>query len=421
MTPPLSHVTATAAHHHHLSAHAPVALRRLGWISLAVLLLLGAGAAVRVHGNIRQSEALAGQTVATATRSVLTVRPRAGATRSVTLPASLRGQQEAAVYARTSGYLKRWTCDIGDRVRAGDLLAVIEAPEADQELRQARAARDQVSARVALAQSSQARFESLAERDAVSRQELEERRATRTQAEADLAAAAANVRRLEALEQLRRVTAPISGVVVRRNTDIGALVTGSSSGKPLFELADIETLQIDLAVPQSHAAGLQAGQSVKVRWPDRPSQVAEARITRVAPGLDAATRSRQVVLDLPNPAHRWLPGAYVDVQITPPETVRAAASGSGAGDSAVLVVPTTVLQFRQDGPRVALVREGHVDWRTVRLGRDLGREVEVHSGLQPRDEIILNPADTLMAGEAVLVSAMPTARSAPASAPARTD
>jgi len=360
---------------------------------------------------------------------VLTVQPRpAGSARSPFLPATLRGSQEAALYARTSGYLKRWTKDIGDTVRAGELLAELEAPEADQELRQARANREQLKAKLALAQSSLARYERLLERDAASAQDLDERRATATQAGADVAAADANVARLETLQGLRRIVAPFNGVVLRRNTEVGALInSGASTGRELYAMAQIDTLNIDLQVPQSLADEVRVGQAVTVRRPERPGAVIEGRISRVAPGLDNISRNRQVLVELPNPGHQLLPGSYVEVQLGggPSASAPAAskpASAAGAGNPQpprVLWAQVGVLQFRQDGPRVALVQDGKIKWRGVKIGRDLGRDVEITAGISAKDILVLNPSDALTDGEPVRAQPAPVPAANAAASSAR--
>jgi RND family efflux transporter MFP subunit len=411
--------------------------RLLGWAAGGVVLLLLAGAAARALTNSNQARALAEDSAADSVRDVLTIRAKRGTgPRAVTLPGTLRGQQEATVYARSSGYLARWTKDIGDSVQRGELLAVIEAPEADLELAQAVAVRDQVRARAALAQSSLVRWEDLGKLDAVPRQELDERRAAQGQAVADLAAAEANVKRLQTLAALRRVVAPFNGVVVRRNAEVGALVS-TSNARELYHLADIDTLRIELAVPQAYAADVQPGQAVQVRWPERPALNLEGRISRAAPGIDTATRTRLVIVDLPNPGRQLLPGSYVDVQLRgaagtkgantkdkspekapekPAENAAEKAAGKGPDKPAeqaavnapsVLTVPANVLQFRQDGPRVVLVQNERAVLRNVKLGRDLGREVEVREGIGPQDWIVLNPPDTVTEGERLRAQAAP--------------
>lgn len=382
-------------------------LRRATRIGLAAALLLVGGAVVRVYTTSVQAKALDTTTAQNAARSVLTVHARPGdSKRNLALPGTLRGQTEAAIYARTSGYLQRWTKDIGDRVRKGELLAVIDTPEADQELAQAHATREQIKARLALAQSSLARWEGLRQRDAVSQQELDERSATHLQAKADLAAADANVKRLEQLQSFRRITAPFDGVVVRRNVEVGALIgAGSTSNnRELFYLAQSDTLRVSVAIPQIYADTVKPGQEVTVKLIEKPGMSFKGSVARTAGAIDSATRSMQVEITLPNKDGKLIPGSYVEVNLPL------------QGGSRALVLTVNALQFRQDGPRVAVVNGDRISLRSIKLGRDLGRVVEVTSGLGPKDAVVLNPHDSVEEGERVIAKEAP-----PEKAPARAE
>jgi multidrug efflux system membrane fusion protein len=375
----------------------PGALRRAGLIGLAVLLLLGAGAAGRLYMSGQQADALAARTAQDAIRHVQTAHPRPGeAKRSLILPGTLQGQREAPIYARINGYLQRLDKDIGDRVKAGEVLALIDAPEAEQELQQARATIEQIRARLGLAESSFQRADNLRRQDAVSQQDLDERSAARQQARADLAAAQANVRRLEQLQAFRRVTAPFDGVVVRRNVDVGTLIGAGNNGanRELFYIAQTDPLRVDVSVPQTSASAVHPGQEVDVRLLERPGQPFKGTVTRTAGALDAATRTLQVEVKLPNPDGKLLPGAYVEVTLPL------------ANPAKNLVVPVAALQYRQDGPRVAVVRKDaqgaeRITLRPVKLGRDFGRTVEVAEGVTAEDAVVLNPHDAIEDGERV--------------------
>jgi multidrug efflux system membrane fusion protein len=372
-------------------------LRRAGLIGLAALALLGGGAAARVYSTSQQSDALAARTAQDAVRHVQTTHARAGdATSKLTLPGTLQGHLEAPIYARASGYLQRWTRDIGESVKQGELLALIDAPEAEQELQQARASGEQIRARLGLAESSLQRWETLRKMDAVPQQELDERRAARGQAQADLAAAQANVRRLEQLQAFRRVTAPFAGTIVRRNVDVGALIGAGNNGanRELFYLAQTDRLRIDVAVPQTYAASVKAGQQVSVKLLERPGTPFKGVVARTSGAIDTATRSLHVEISLPNPDGKLLPGAYVEVSLPLSNQVNS------------LVIPVATLQFRQNGARVALVQSDaqgvqRVILRQVKLGRDFGRELEVLDGVGAQDLLVLNPHDAIEQGERV--------------------
>lgn len=374
-------------------------MRRARQIGLIALLLLLGGAGARAYVNAVHAASVARSTEQLAVRTVLTTQAKPGqGQRTVGLPATLRGQNEAAIHARTNGYVKAWKKDIGDKVKRGDVLALIDTPEIDQELAQAQATLEQVKARLALTTSSLARWEGLRERDAVSAQELEERRAARQQAQADLAAAQANVRRLQQLHDFGSITAPFDGVVVRRNVEVGALVAAGSATttKELFYLAQADALRLTVAVPQAYAADALVGKEVGVKLLEKPNLPLKGEVTRVAGGIDVATRSVLVEVALPNKEGKLMPGAYVEVSLPLSNANR------------VLTLPPNTLQFRQDGPRVAVVEEGGtVALKPVKLGRDMGRAVEVLSGIGPKDVVVLNPHDTILDGEKVAARPAP--------------
>lgn len=366
-------------------------------IGLSALVLLLAAAGVRVYSKSQHKGALAVRTAQDAVRHVQTTLASAGdARRSLTLPGTLQGHQEAPIYARASGYLARWTRDIGERVKQGELLAVIDAPEAEQELQQARAAIEQIRARLVLAESSLQRWENLRKLDAVSQQELDERRAARQTARADLNAAEANVKRLEELQAFRRVTAPFAGTIVRRNVDVGALIGAGNNGanRELFYLAQTDRLRIDVAVPQTYAANVKAGQEVNIKLLERPGTPFKGTVARTAGAIDSATRSMQIEISLPNPDGKLLAGSYVEVSLPLANVAKN------------LVVPVASLQFRKDGPRVAVVQSDasgaqRIAIRQVKLGRDFGRTVEVLDGVTDKDALVLNPHDSIEDGERV--------------------
>jgi multidrug efflux system membrane fusion protein len=375
------------------------AIRRARQLALVTVLLLLGGAGVRTYVNSVHASQVARDTEHLALRTVLTTKAKPGqGQRTVALPATLRGQNEAAIYARTNGYVKAWKKDIGDQVKRGDVLALIDTPEVDQDLAQAQATAEQIKARVALTSSSLARWEGLRERDAVSAQELDERRAAQQQAQADLAAAKANVRRLQQLHDFGRISAPFDGVVVRRNVEVGALIASGSGSttKELYYLAQTDALRLTVAVPQAYAGDVSVGKEVGIRLLEKPNLPLKGEVTRVAGGIDASTRSVLVEVALPNKEGKLIPGAYVEVSLPLSSANR------------LLTLPPNTLQFRQEGPRVAVVGEGDkVALRPVKLGRDLGRAVEVLSGIGPKDVVVLNPHDTILDGERVAAREAP--------------
>lgn len=366
---------------------------RFAGVSLLGLLLAGGG--LRLALEHQEARALEQRTAGSLTRTVSTVVARPGdGKRSVTLPATLRGRSETTILARSGGYLAAWHKAIGDKVDKGELLATIEAPEQDQELAQARAARDQVRVRVDLTRDTLKRWEHLSSLDSVARQDLDEKRSAAAQSRADLAAVEANVRRLEQFKGFRRIVAPFSGVITRRSVEVGDLV--AANGKELFALAQTDPLRLTLWIPQVYASEISAGQEVSLGIPELPGKPFTARVARAAGALDPLTRTRQVELELPNPDGKLLPGTYGEV------TFKLSAS------SKALLVPTNVLVTGQNGNQVLVVEEGNkLAFRTVTLGRDLGRDIEIVSGLKAGEVLVSSPSDLLVEGETVNPRALP--------------
>jgi RND family efflux transporter MFP subunit len=365
--------------------------RRTRIAAIVVLLLLAAGAARTVvsrMSNARALEAGAAQSAVTYVKTTL-VRP-AGSGETMNLPGSLQGFVQAPVSARAGGYLRRWTKDIGSRVKQGELLAEIETPELDQQLSQAIAARNQTASSLELAKSTLDRWEALRKRDAVSQQELEEKRSGYAQARANLAGADANVERLRELENFKRVTAPFAGVITRRNVDIGDLI---DSNKPLFTLSQTDPLRVYVNVPQSYAQLVRAGQAATVTQTELRGRSFRGEVARTAASIDAATRTMQVEVSLRNEDGALLPGAFVQVELALPS-------------SGTITVPFNALLFRGEGVRVAAVdAAGLVHIQPVRLGRNLGDSVEVLSGLSGGERLVVNPPDSLAEGDQVQVVA----------------
>ena len=375
-------------------------LRRSKWAALVVLVLLALGAGRTVLSRAANAETLKSGTAERAVQYVLTTSAKLDSGGQTTLlPGSLQGNMQSPISARASGYLKRWTRDIGSRVAKGELLAEIDTPEIDQQLSQAVATRDQAAASLDLARSTVARWEALRQKDVVSQQELDERRSASTQARANLAAAEANVQRLRQLEQFKRIVAPFAGVITRRNVDVGDLIDAGAA-RPLFVLTQTDPLRVSINVPQANANRIKPGQNVVVTQAELRGQRFAGQVARTAASIDASTRTMQVDIVLANRDGVLLPGAYVQVELP------MALSGA-------LTVPTNVLLFRAEGTRVAVVDgAGKVSLRPVKLGRNRGESVEIVDGVSASDRLVLNPADSLGDGDVVKASAAPTAPAA---------
>jgi RND family efflux transporter MFP subunit len=340
-----------------------------------------------------QASALAASTELHAKQYVTTVNPKPGGEGlPLTLPGTLQGIYEATVYARSNGYIVRWMKDIGSSVRKGELMAEIAAPEIDQELSQAVASQQQAASSESLARSTAVRWQSLREKDAVTQQDLDERQSTFLQAQANLASAQANTSRLRNLQGFNRVVAPFDGVVTSRNIDVGDLVDAGNGGvgKALFTIAQIDPLRLYVYVPQMYAQQVKVGDTVTVTLPEHEGQEYRGSIARTARAIDTGTRTMQVEIRVPNPKDALIAGAYVQVNLPIKQ------------DGEALLVPTNVLLFRPDGPRVATVdAAGRVRLSAVKLGTDFGSTVAILSGLKPDDRVVLNPTDSLADGDVV--------------------
>lgn len=367
-----------------------------------VLMALALGAARTVISRMSTSRTLEQATAEHSVVYVQTAKPSvADAGPTLALPGTLQGFVQSPIAARASGYLRKWYKDIGSPVQKGELLAEIETPEIDQQLSQAVAARAQTAASADLAKSTVERWEALRKRDAVSAQELDERRSAYTQAQANLAAADANVERLRQLEGFKRIVAPFSGVITRRNVDVGDLIdAGSSGGRALFQLAQTDPLRVYVNVPQSYSQLVKPGQKVVVTQSELRGRTFEGEVSRTAASIDTTTRTMQVEVVLPNHDGTLLPGAYVQVALPLPATQS-------------LTLPTNALMIRADGIRVAIVGgDGRVHMRTVRVGRNYGERVEVLEGVTADDRLVVNPSDSLIEGDRVTVAAAPAAKGA---------
>ncbi len=369
------------------------AVRRAKFIVGAVVGAMLVGGAIIFVVRSFQASALAASTELHAEQYVNTINPKPGGEGlPLTLPGTLQGINEATVYARSNGYILRWTKDIGSSVKKGELLAEITAPEIDQELSQAVAAQRQSASSEALAKSTAERWKNLREKDAVTQQDLDERQSAYLQAQANLASAQANSARLRNLQGFNKVVAPFDGVVTSRNIDVGDLVDAGNGGvgKALFTIAQLDPLRLYVFVPQVYAGQVKVGDVVTVNLAEHQGEEYQGTIARTARAIDTGTRTMQVEIRVPNPKEALIAGAYVQVNLPIKQ------------DGTALLVPTNVLLFRPDGPRVATVdAQGRVRLSPVKLGTDFGSTVAVMSGLQAEDRVILNPADSLADGDVV--------------------
>jgi RND family efflux transporter MFP subunit len=375
---------------------APSKSRQLKLLLIVLVVLIVAGA-MSIARRVSERKALAAETGKLSVPTVAVIKPSAEpATDELVLPAQLQAYVESPIYARTNGYLLHWYKDIGSRVKKGDLLADIDTPEVDQELSQAKASREQIQAQLELAKISAERWMNLRKTDSVSQQEADQETNAYKQSQANLAAAEANVRRLEQMELFKHIYAPFSGIVTQRNTDIGALINaGSTPGqKGLFQLAQVDPLRVYVSIPQSYFPNIHSGMPAYIQLEEYPGQKFSGKVVRSADAIDPATRTLLTEVDVENHDGKLLPGAYAQVHFAVPvQVVR-------------ISVPVNALLFRAEGPRVAVVgADSRIQLRTVTIGRDFGTKLEILTGLDPNDQVVVNPADSLEDGEQVHVRA----------------
>jgi RND family efflux transporter MFP subunit len=369
--------------------------RRLLWF-VAPIVVLGIGALLTVRSKAASEANVEAATKTLATQHVSVVHPaRGNPVTELDLPGTTEAFIESPIFARTNGYLKLWTKDIGARVKAGELLAVIETPELDQQLMQARAVLAQTEANLKLAKITASRYQDLIASHSVSQQDVDQGNQNTAMLTASAQAAAADVQRLEQLQQFERVVAPFDGIVTARNIDIGDLINAGSNGtgKEMFRMARIDTLRIFVNVPEDDSGSIRPGVAAKLSIAGFPGKEFPARVTRYAHAVDTNSRTMRTELDLPNASGALLPGTY------------ASARFNLRSPLTPLILPSNTEIFQASGMQVGLVdKNNKVQLRNITVGRDFGTTVEVLSGLQTSDAVIANPSDSLTAGTEVAVA-----------------
>jgi RND family efflux transporter MFP subunit len=357
--------------------------------ALASQIYAGIQAREKAESKLRQT------TEQSAILTVDVTHPQSAApTQEVVLPGSTQAFVDSPIYARTSGYLKRWYFDIGARVKQGDLLAEIETPEIDQQLRQARADLDTAKANQDLAQTTADRWQFLLTSGSVSKQETDQAVSNLRAQKAAVEANSANVERLQDLQSFEKVYAPFDGVITVRSTDVGYLINAGagSPAQELFHMAAIGKLRLFVAVPEVYSRAAQNGAKASLTLDEFPGEKFTGTLVRNSNSIDPASRTLNTEVDVDNPTGRLLPGAYVSVHLKLPEVVRS------------VTVPANALLFRSEGLRVGVVRNGQAVLVPISIGRDFGSAVEVVSGLNRSEPVILNPTDSLITGTPVRVN-----------------
>ncbi len=313
------------------------------------------------------------------------------------LPGTVTAYVEAPIYARTSGYVKAWYTDIGTRVEKGQLLALIETPEVDRQLKQAQADLATAQANSTLAKSTNERWQRLYVTRSVSKQDADEKAGDAAAKSASADSAAENVGRLKELEGFRRVVAPFAGVVTARNTDVGSLINaGQAANTELFRVADIRRLRIFAQVPEAYAVATTAGLKAELHFEEHPGMSYPADTVRTSKSLDPSARTLQVELKLDNPKGEFFPGAYTEVHFKLPASVQ------------TWRLPANTVLFRAAGLQVATVDADHkLKLKNIQEGRDFGKTVEVLTGVDGQDDVIVNPPDSAFDGTPVRVAEPP--------------
>jgi len=366
------------------------------WIGCVVVALLAVGVYTGIHSRRAADTALADIATQTAVPSVRVTYPAVGLEiQKIDLPGNVQAFNDTPIYARTSGYLKRWYVDIGSHVQQGQLMADIETPELDQQLQQAQADLKAAQANLEMAAITSKRWQNLLTKNAVSKQEADQAMSDLSARQSAVAASEANVRRLQQMQGFEKVVAPFDGIVTARNIDIGSLVeAGANTGpKELFHVAAINRLRVYIAVPEAYANSVTNGGKVALSEVDRPDETFEGTLTRNSNAIDPMSRTLNVEADVSNSNGHLLPGAYVFVHLQLP------------GNAHSVTVPSNTLLFRAEGLRVAVVRDNRVVLTPISIGHDYGNTVEVTSGLSAKDAVVLDPPDSLAGGAAVKVVA----------------
>jgi RND family efflux transporter MFP subunit len=357
-------------------------------VVLATLIVFG------IHGRSSAEAVLVHKTRDAAVESVSVVTPDTGGqAQEIKLPADTEGYIDTPIYARTNGYLQRWYADIGASVHEGELLATVQTPELDQQVEEAQEEVKTAQANEQIAEITANRWKKLMAKDAVSQQETDQAMSDLTARQSTLNSAMANVRRLQQMQGFEKIYAPFDGVITARNVDIGSLIQAGdiNARGELFHESAIDRLRLYVPVPEVYAGLVRNGWHLTVTSDALPNETFTGTVVRNADAIAKTSRTLNVEVDVENANHRLLPGQYAFVHLAIP-----------AG-KASMTLPANTLLFRAEGLRVGVVRGGQVHLTPIQIGNDYGATVEVTSGLQPTDKIILNPADSLTEGAAVRI------------------
>ena len=365
---------------------------KIAIVLVAVLAILFFG----IHSRRSKEASLRSLSADTAVTPVSVVQPKPAApAQEIILPGSIEPFISSPIYARTDGYLKKWYFDIGAHVKAGQLLATIQAPEVDEQLSQSRSTLATAQANMKLAQITMDRYQGLLKKHAVAQQDADNAAGSYAANKAMVDADMANVRHYEALVSYENVYAPFDGVITARNTDIGDLINAGSNTAPrtdMFHIAQTGTLRVYVNVPEEYWRGIKPGQTAAdIVLAEFPGQKFPGKVGRTSEAINGITRTLLTEIDLPNPSNTLLSGSYAEVHLHVP------------AEFPTFLIPTNTLLFRTQHLQVGVVRDGKVQITDITPGHDFGNQIEVVAGLKPVDQIVVNPPDSLVSGQEVTI------------------
>lgn len=356
---------------------------------IAVATVFGWG----VWSRVRSRAVLSSETAQVARQAVSVVLPKRTAPKQeIILPGNVQPFIASPIYSRTNGYLKKWYVDIGARVTRGQLLAVIETPEVDQQLQQSLSNLNTAKANLALAETTKYRYQGLLADNAVSQQDVDNAVGTYNANKATVEANQANVRQLQALQSFEKIYAPFNGVITARNIDIGDLVDSGSSGgvkTDLFHISQPGTLRVYVNVPEEYSQGIKTGMTADLSLAEFPGRKFQGKLVRTSDAINITTRTLLIEVDVANPAGTLLTGSYAEVHLAVP------------AQASTYLLPVNTLIFRSEGLHVATVRDGKVVLSAVTPGHDFGNEIEIVDGLKANDQVVVNPPDSIVSGQGV--------------------
>jgi RND family efflux transporter MFP subunit len=366
------------------------------WLGVATALVVVATLLVSgIWSRVRSRTALKAETAQVALTAVSVVSPKQTApTEEIILPGNVQPFITSPIYARTNGYLKKWYFDIGAHVKQGQLLAVIETPEVDQQLQQARSNLLTAQANLELAAITKGRYQGLLKTNAVSQQDVDNAVGTYNANKAIVEADQAAVEQYTALVSFEKIYAPFDGVITARNTDIGDLINSGSAGgvkTDLFHISQPGTLRVYVNVPEEYSRGVKGGMTADLALAEFPGRKFQGKLVRTADAINMTTRTLLIEIDVGNPAGTLLTGSYAEVHLQVPT------------QASTFLLPVNTLLFRSDGLRVGIVRDGKVVLTAVTPGHDFGNQIEIVSGLKADDQVIINPPDSIVSGQAVQI------------------